>query len=153
MSRYQHGTCMKHSQPSTFNTIKLSCAPDSRSASGVRIGCAPRNDFTNRAHRRLTRNSALTFMSIVNGDVVVGEDMPIADFWTKYVALLRARIQRQRHEAFHRPRFQTDLESVNRSDAGQLTGIELLREREQGTGRRKSMRPTKEILQSKFELG
>jgi hypothetical protein len=42
MSRYQLVTSTKHSQPSTFNTIKPSCATDSRSVSGVRTGCAPR---------------------------------------------------------------------------------------------------------------
>lgn len=45
-------TSTKHSTPSAFNTIKPSCATDSRSMTGVRTDCATRIESISRAHRR-----------------------------------------------------------------------------------------------------
>jgi hypothetical protein len=92
MSRYQHGHAqeafsafhVQHYQTELRDGQWIHVRRSHRLCARIEFIIRARQSGTSKAVQKLRAD----FMTTVNEDVVGGEDMPIADFWTKYLHYL-----------------------------------------------------------------
>jgi hypothetical protein len=85
MSRYQRGHAYEAFSAFHVQYYQTELRYGQRIRVRRHTGCAPRIRVHYSTRSKAIQKLCAGFMSSVNEDVVVGEDIPIADFWTKYL--------------------------------------------------------------------